>query len=396
MIQRQTEAEQEEELEEPVQAKLFSNKSTLMTVGLQRQIQSLRDDGQPLPISIRNYFEPRFDQDFSHVRVHTNSKESATARALNAKAFTTGQHIIFGAGQFLPGTQAGKKLLAHELTHVIQQQGKGRVENKTDSHFNFADSKGKLQINQNTSKISKGCPSSNISQTTGLVLQRDVDSRYRRLLSVLSISALQQRQRRLDVLLEGLRVGSSEWLDAVERHQAILDEFTNRQLTAPFRGCFIPTNPDMHGRSYNPTHADQDVIAAFHWIDASRASTARHDAHAAGGRSDLSGSPYGPRDAFRHCVWSCFMAQRIGPVRAEQFGTGHENQEPGSPIDRRMDLHNNAMGRSLGTPGANCEAACLEAVRSGRLRTIRGPFTRPLANPPITIPCIGASNQPWP
>ncbi len=62
-------------------------------------------------------------RDFSHVRVHADGRAATAARALNSRAFTLGDHVVFGAGQFAPATPAGKELLAHELTHVIQQGG---------------------------------------------------------------------------------------------------------------------------------------------------------------------------------------------------------------------------------------------------------------------------------
>ncbi len=65
--------------------------------------------------------EPRFGQDFSRVRVHTDSKAAESARAVNALAYTIGQEIVFGGGQYFPRSFAGRRLLAHELTHVVQQ-----------------------------------------------------------------------------------------------------------------------------------------------------------------------------------------------------------------------------------------------------------------------------------
>lgn len=62
-------------------------------------------------------------RDFSHVRVHADSRAATAARALNSRAFTLGDHVVFGAGQYAPATRTGKELLAHELTHVIQQGG---------------------------------------------------------------------------------------------------------------------------------------------------------------------------------------------------------------------------------------------------------------------------------
>lgn len=78
--------------------------------------------GQPLSDSLRSYFEPRFGQDFSEVLVHRDWSAAEAARAVNARAFTAGRDIVFGKGQYTPGTPEGKRLLAHELTHVVQQR----------------------------------------------------------------------------------------------------------------------------------------------------------------------------------------------------------------------------------------------------------------------------------
>ncbi|WP_319549544.1 DUF4157 domain-containing protein [Desulfogranum marinum] len=77
-----------------------------------------------LPESTRNYFEPRFASDFSQVRVHDGAQAAETARAINARAFTRGHDIVFGSGEYRPQTGEGRKLIAHELTHVVQQKGK--------------------------------------------------------------------------------------------------------------------------------------------------------------------------------------------------------------------------------------------------------------------------------
>jgi hypothetical protein len=81
----------------------------------------LRTPGQPLEASSRAFFEPRFGQDFSGVRVHTDARAAESARAVNALAYTAGNHVVFDAGQYAPGTPTGRQLLAHELAHVVQQ-----------------------------------------------------------------------------------------------------------------------------------------------------------------------------------------------------------------------------------------------------------------------------------
>ncbi len=81
----------------------------------------LRSSGQPLDPVTRAFFEPRFGRDFSRVQVHTDGKASESARTLNARAYTVGQDLVFGAGQYAQRTEHGKRLLAHELAHVVQQ-----------------------------------------------------------------------------------------------------------------------------------------------------------------------------------------------------------------------------------------------------------------------------------
>ena len=92
-----------------------------MTPAIHSNIQAMQSGGQALSKSDKNFFEPRFNTDFSQVRLHTNQQANNTAHSINAKAFTLGHHIAFDTGQYRPQTVEGKKLLAHELTHVIQQ-----------------------------------------------------------------------------------------------------------------------------------------------------------------------------------------------------------------------------------------------------------------------------------
>ncbi|MGH9836398.1 MAG: eCIS core domain-containing protein [Blastocatellia bacterium] len=89
--------------------------------------EALRSSGRPLDAATREFMEPRFRHDFSGVRVHTDSQAAESARAVNALAYTMGRDVVFGAGRYAPGTTAGKKLLAHELAHTIQQAGSGSV-----------------------------------------------------------------------------------------------------------------------------------------------------------------------------------------------------------------------------------------------------------------------------
>lgn len=92
-----------------------------------------QSEGQPLPASVKNFFEPRFGRDFGSVKIHTSAGAEASAAGLRAKAYTIGNHIVFGKGQFSPDTGTGKKLIAHELTHTLQQDaGRNLIQRKCD------------------------------------------------------------------------------------------------------------------------------------------------------------------------------------------------------------------------------------------------------------------------
>lgn len=84
-------------------------------------VQVLAGSGRPLEAGLRQEMELRFGQDFSSVRVHTDTRAARSAQDVDALAYTVGQNIVFGAGQFAPKTSVGRRLLAHELTHTVQQ-----------------------------------------------------------------------------------------------------------------------------------------------------------------------------------------------------------------------------------------------------------------------------------
>lgn len=83
----------------------------------------LRGAGAPLDGATRNYFESRMGQDLSGVRVHTGARAAESAAAVGARAYTVASHVVFGAGEYAPGSGAGRHVLAHELAHVAQQRG---------------------------------------------------------------------------------------------------------------------------------------------------------------------------------------------------------------------------------------------------------------------------------
>jgi hypothetical protein len=120
-IQRKCAACEEEE--KHVHRKEESGAEVQTDTGLASYVNSLSSSGQALSKSSRQFFEPRFGQDFSNVRVHTDSTAAKSAKSINALAYTTGNNIVFNEGQYALGSQSGQRLMAHELTHVVQQGG---------------------------------------------------------------------------------------------------------------------------------------------------------------------------------------------------------------------------------------------------------------------------------
>lgn len=132
-IQRQMEPEEEEEM---VQRKEIANqvlsseqKSEFSEIPpIVHEV--LNSSGQSLDSGTRTFMESRFGHDFSQVRVHTDAKAAESARAVNAQAFTVKQSIVFGDGQYVPSTASGKRVLAHELVHVTQQDSYQAANNR--------------------------------------------------------------------------------------------------------------------------------------------------------------------------------------------------------------------------------------------------------------------------
>jgi hypothetical protein len=129
-LQRQPEEEEEIQIESPLQPQ-----SITVADNLETRIDKERGNGQPLSEAIRGSMESAFGADFSNVKVHTDAEADVLNQELNARAFTTGQDIFFRQGEYSPGSGGGQKLIAHELTHIVQQGKAGvnpqRLEKKT-------------------------------------------------------------------------------------------------------------------------------------------------------------------------------------------------------------------------------------------------------------------------
>ena len=102
---------------------LVSNSLNNQTLSSPLMGEVLRSPGQPLDAATRSFMEPRFGHDFSRVRVHTDAAAAQSAREVGARAYTVGSHIVFGQGRWRSAPAPDRRLLAHELAHVVQQRG---------------------------------------------------------------------------------------------------------------------------------------------------------------------------------------------------------------------------------------------------------------------------------
>jgi hypothetical protein len=110
------------EEEEAIQSKRAGGRTPPTGPDQEARIRASQGGGQRLPDSVRSSFESKFRYDFSRVRIHTDENAARLSSDFNADAFTHGRNVYFGAGRYAPGTSAGRRLLAHELTHVVQQR----------------------------------------------------------------------------------------------------------------------------------------------------------------------------------------------------------------------------------------------------------------------------------
>ncbi len=104
-----------------LQTKAAPGAQPAVAPGVAAGIQALRTRGAPLAAPLRSFMESRFGHDFGQVRVHTGGTATAVAQRINARAFTVGRDVVFGDGQFAADSHSGQRLIAHELTHVVQQ-----------------------------------------------------------------------------------------------------------------------------------------------------------------------------------------------------------------------------------------------------------------------------------
>jgi uncharacterized protein DUF4157 len=135
----------------------------------------LRSPGQPLDAQTRAFMEPRFGHDFSQVQVHAEEKASESATAVNARAYTVGRDVVFGAGQYASHTRAGRQLLAHELTHVVQQT-RGTIPTPSERTVLSLDESGESEAAGAANAVVNGASFLTVTPFAPHTLQRQVST----------------------------------------------------------------------------------------------------------------------------------------------------------------------------------------------------------------------------
>jgi hypothetical protein len=143
----QTQVEQQEE--DTVQRKVDDRPNLAENVAA--DIRSSMSTGSPLPLSVRRFMEPRFQADFSQVKVHTDDNAAKLNQQVKSQAFAMGNHIFFGKDKYQPETEEGKELLAHELTHTIQQGGAAQGEDNQGEQTDTVQRSEAVSVTQHSS-----------------------------------------------------------------------------------------------------------------------------------------------------------------------------------------------------------------------------------------------------
>ncbi|WP_204150209.1 DUF4157 domain-containing protein [Leptolyngbya sp. CCY15150] len=165
LVQRQTvdDGSEDEELQARLQGK--TAQAPAVDNNFESQLSGQRGNGQPLPKPLKSSFENKFQAGFDHVRVHTDTASVQMSQAIGAQAFTHGNDIYFNSGKYNPGSSSGQELLAHELTHTIQQEG-GDVQTKPNKLKTKLEGSG-VQLRQDfPSQTEPATPSTQRSAST--------------------------------------------------------------------------------------------------------------------------------------------------------------------------------------------------------------------------------------
>lgn len=277
--------------------------------------EMLRSPGHPLDPATRAFFEPRFGHDFGRVRVHTDAQAAESARAVNALAYTIGSNVAFDSDQYAPQTLVGRLLLAHELTHVLQQRSSTTkaptgLDTATTDHEREAEA---VSMDILSGRAMQHTPPVSASVKKGTV------------------------QRGFPLVIAGAAALAAGGVYAIWAYNCL------KECERPMHVATFGT--DIRGRTggfrlwyYNQTRAP---VPGRVW------------------------------DAFGHCFVACCGTKRCGATATAVAGKGREfwreylDSDPHDSYEQ--DTNNQTLGRDFGNKGMECSAACRNASISGLL-----------------------------
>lgn len=230
-IQPQIASEEEKLQMKPLLQLKGSEGSVTAPPALESSIQQLRGHGQPLAASIRQPMERAFGADFNGVRVHTDAQADQLNQAIQAKAFTTGQDLFFRQGAYAPGSREGQRLIAHELTHVAQQNGSAVLKRQPLPEANS--SSDVAEMIKHSATLAKA------GQSMAPILAAEVKLQNKTKLSA-------SLQSGIKTFFEG-KVIQAQYNSAVHNAAALTQQnWTNILGEADFRSYIQRTEPSCH------------------------------------------------------------------------------------------------------------------------------------------------------
>jgi hypothetical protein len=281
----------------------------------------LSSPGQPLDPKTREFMESHFSHDFSKVKVHTDAKAVESARAVNARAYTLGHHVVYGDEEYTPATSAGRFLLAHELTHVVQQK-------------------------ENNGYLPESLPISDTDHPA----EHEADTIAKKVITGESS-------------VNSIRNFGSNALHRIP----IINEIVRGYLG--YR-CLKPLFPQMRrttrafNRNFCRTLPRRETSIRLRYSGRSMAPRSE------GTTITLTGVPNNYYDAFGHCWIACEGSRRCGRATTARLGTARElyrelDQDPHDSF--RQDINNQGYGRELSEEEGTCSVLCERAVTQRRL-----------------------------
>ena len=226
--------------------------------------EALRSNGQPLDVQARKFIEPRFGHDLSQVRIHADGLAAKAASAIAARAFTVNRDIVFGADEYAPHTESGRRLLSHELTHVVQQQAgvhlKNGVGRAGDAYETHADAVADLVVKGKQAKPllqqMPGAAGSHAQSKAGAVMlspDQPVQMQLGPKQAPASSSPLGFQLPQLD--LAGLSGAIMVWIPSDQARQRMAKKLAHEYYTAKHPEAKDPTPQDAQPKASKPDYS---------------------------------------------------------------------------------------------------------------------------------------------